>query len=425
MAAAPPAAAAAASGVAMVTGDRDMDEGPGKDLAPEELAALLLPHAAEHAEDAGLPMPCLGTGAFALAVDAPALAGWTAQPGPVCAAASAASAFNAVLSTRRDSENAATTAEALSAIVANRAEKLRGARASLRRLLAISAPDDGNGDEPTMAEAEAWRRCLAAGRRPGRKLKDNGIGAAGLVGFARAAAAEAVQPVVEQPHGAWSEDADELARLGLLWQELAPSTDDADGENADGENCDGEGENVQLVVIGAGKRPKKPPPPPWLAALKAIFTERCALARLEGDGHGPPSTAPVGNGGIRVVVSALAAAREGGPQPRARCLLARRTNTLGAAEMCVRSDDCPDEVTRQWDLIFHHIARTGSCVQLHLRNHYALAYAARSYVTADSVVVREILTARKGQQPRTWLPFDELRTLCLSWDGHCAMVLEV
>ena len=44
----------------MVTGDRDEDEGPGKDLAPEELAALLLPHAAEHAGAARKSIDSIG-----------------------------------------------------------------------------------------------------------------------------------------------------------------------------------------------------------------------------------------------------------------------------------------------------------------------------------------------------------------------------
>lgn len=430
----------------------DLDPDSNLTLSSQQLAALLLPCCTQTTRDdadeetAQIAMTNMGVGAFALAVDNLALNGWVRQPGPVCAAASAAGAYNSVMGYNRDDANAATTEEALQVIVTQRKAKLTAARQSIRRLLALERhgdTDDDSDDAQTAAEREAWRRCLADGKKPGRKAKDGGAGAVTLLTHARAAATEAVEcrGDVEDDlatwAGPWPADASELFRLGVLWREWAASNPNAsDAVDDDGGDGDEDGDvnaasgGVLVTTAVAPPKKTKMKQPPWLVALKSIFTERCALARLEGDGHGPPSTAPVGNGGLRLVASALHSARdEDRPHPQVRCLLARRVSAVGPPDLKVRADDTAEEMERQWQLLFHHIGRTGSCVQLHLRNHYALAYAARSYAVAsgdggDHSIRRELLTARKGQRPRTWLPFEELLRLCLSWDGHCALLLE-
>ena len=82
----------------------------------------------------------------------------------------------------------------------------------------------------------------------------------------------------------------------------------------------------------------------------------------------------------------------------------------------------------------------------HLRNHYALIFALREWeeessafcttadqeqsveaktTTADSkkVIIRQALTAKKGQRPSTWIDFEEVREIVLGWEGY--KILEI
>ncbi len=55
----------------------------------------------------------------------------------------------------------------------------------------------------------------------------------------------------------------------------------------------------------------------------------------------------------------------------------------------------------------------------HLKNHYALIFAAREWVDDRSgQCVRQVLTARKGQRPSAWVDFSEVREVMLGWDGY-------
>jgi hypothetical protein len=56
---------------------------------------------------------------------------------------------------------------------------------------------------------------------------------------------------------------------------------------------------------------------------------------------------------------------------------------------------------------------------VHLRNHYALLFGARQ-LAADGA--RELLTARRGQKPAHWVPWDELRAALLRAPGHYAII---
>ena len=53
----------------------------------------------------------------------------------------------------------------------------------------------------------------------------------------------------------------------------------------------------------------------------------------------------------------------------------------------------------------------------HLKNHYALIFAIREYVE-DNNNKRQLLTARRGQRPISWIDFEEARETMLRWEGY-------
>lgn len=79
------------------------------------------------------------------------------------------------------------------------------------------------------------------------------------------------------------------------------------------------------------------------------------------------------------------------------------------------------EVAAQWDKLVGAFARPRTALLFHLTNHYALIAAVRSYAGEDGEPVREVFTARKGQTPRVWLNFDEVRKICIGWTGYRIM----
>jgi hypothetical protein len=93
------------------------------------------------------------------------------------------------------------------------------------------------------------------------------------------------------------------------------------------------------------------------------------------------------------------------------------------------------------------LTRSNQVLLFHLKNHYALIFAAREWVDdsswggddgataaagsagagASAVLaggcVRQILTARKGQRPAAWMDFAEVREVMLGWDGYKIIAL--
>lgn len=63
----------------------------------------------------------------------------------------------------------------------------------------------------------------------------------------------------------------------------------------------------------------------------------------------------------------------------------------------------------------------------HLKNHYALIFAIREWITFDAnqvVAVRQLLTARRGQRPTAWIDFSEARETMLNWEGYKILAIE-
>eukprot|EP00658_Telonema_sp_P-2_P053061 TRINITY_DN41477_c0_g1_i1.p2 TRINITY_DN41477_c0_g1~~TRINITY_DN41477_c0_g1_i1.p2 ORF type:complete len:138 (-),score=20.33 TRINITY_DN41477_c0_g1_i1:17-394(-) len=75
-------------------------------------------------------------------------------------------------------------------------------------------------------------------------------------------------------------------------------------------------------------------------------------------------------------------------------------------------------VAEQWARVREEFCRADCVLLFHLTNHYALIYGLREWVEPDGVIVRQILTARRGQRPTVWLDWDEARAVMLKWSGY-------
>ena len=95
----------------------------------------------------------------------------------------------------------------------------------------------------------------------------------------------------------------------------------------------------------------------------------------------------------------------------------------------VSEKDGPEEKTIQWNHVRSVFDTPGKCVIFHLKNHYALVCAMRQYTIRDeknrkcAKLVRELLTARKGQRPRHWISWDDAHSTLNSWVGYKIMVV--
>ena len=94
-----------------------------------------------------------------------------------------------------------------------------------------------------------------------------------------------------------------------------------------------------------------------------------------------------------------------------------------SAQIAVSASDTEDMIQQQWLTLCSHLTMPNVCLLIHLKNHYALVFACRHYYRQQEngggfAIVREILSARRGQRPSSWISFDEWRRMVLSWDGH-------
>ena len=111
--------------------------------------------------------------------------------------------------------------------------------------------------------------------------------------------------------------------------------------------------------------------------------------------------------------------------------------SLEAAIAKHASSDADVETTRashEWRALRALFARPGVFLVSHHANHYAPVYALRERREEnandgdDSRVgwreTREMLTARRGQRPAVWIPWEEARATMRRWSGYGIMAFE-
>lgn len=123
------------------------------------------------------------------------------------------------------------------------------------------------------------------------------------------------------------------------------------------------------------------------------------------------------------------------------------------------ASDSEEVIAEQWAALRARFSQPHTVLVYHLTNHYALVFALREWhepivplapdgtpvelpliagVEASGAaatcrpaiecggyrVVRELLTARKGQRPSVWIPWEEARQTMLRWSGYKVLAVE-
>ena len=92
--------------------------------------------------------------------------------------------------------------------------------------------------------------------------------------------------------------------------------------------------------------------------------------------------------------------------------------------LAISAKDSPAQREAHWTKLRAAFMRDGAAIIFHLKNHYALIFAMRDWVDAEGKLHRELLTARKGQRPTAWIPFDEACRTMTNWAGYKMMLIE-
>lgn len=366
-----------------------------------DMQALLLP-------DGTFP---LHLSRFSISVNYELLHGWVKQPSPCCAAASVAGAVNGLRGFKRAQDGAL----------------------GFREVLQIYADILS---EQAMKHKASAERCLGASLDPLEEALDEALGAAGLSLDEKAVNKKVVTGMIREIVSAKSSEEEPAECFGLLnglieqdagegaEQEIADEDDElaSDGEApapapapAAAPKCD----QVLSFDFGSeGDKKKKRKGSSasaeawsWSKAIWAWIKKKAGVGKLLRE---KPSTAPIGSWGI------LAAVKEINNQDSSRLWNGRTfmSRSGGSGLIKVGPKDAESEVDTQWARLREEFSRTDAALLFHLTNHYALIYALREWVEPDGTVVKQMLTARKGQRPTVWLDWTEARQIMIKWGGY-------
>ena len=106
---------------------------------------------------------------------------------------------------------------------------------------------------------------------------------------------------------------------------------------------------------------------------------------------------------------------------RAKTLMSKRIKGAPAPPITVKANDGEKEIDDAWQAFKVAFGREGTALIVHHKNHYSLVFALREWTEAEGTAVREVLTARKGQRPTAWVPWDEIHGLIARWAGYAVI----
>lgn len=299
-----------------------------------------------------------------VAVNLHVLNGWVPQKSPCCAAASLAGAVNAVRQTTREDDGALTLEDGLEALRSLVRGHQQTARSKLAYVGNVEAVEEAV-EEMLRAEG-VWDKKVSAP-----------LAARALRAHLR------LEDTAEIDVGDEEAQPDEAKDTDCPTFELAASPDPDIGQELTFDASD-------------------------LKTLVQAVQKRHCLHKLSMD---RPSTWAIGNWGLMYGLPEGLGCRQ---------LFGKKVKGV-TYEIPVSAADSPEKVAAQWDQLVGAFCRPNTCLYFHLTNHYALIAAVRAYMNSAGEAVREVYTARKGQTPRTWISFEEVRRICIQWTGYRIM----
>mgnify|MGYP004349517541 CR=1 FL=1 len=175
-------------------------------------------------------------------------------------------------------------------------------------------------------------------------------------------------------------------------------------------------------------QPRRPTEPwRWRKDLWEILRKMSGLEKLT---RPRPSTAAFGNWGVAEAFRRVSDAdaqpadpADPAPAPRVSCrvVVGAKTRLRKDLPVPLARGASDEAIEREWRRLTTLFAADGSALIFHLKNHYALVHALRERTDRDGRRTREMLTARRGQRPNAWIPWEEARSTMLRWSGYAIM----
>jgi hypothetical protein len=429
--------------------DYERDTASKEDMSEEELFKLLLP-------DGKFPLPGASEKSrFFLAYSNEALVAWVKQRSPGCAAASVASAWNALGGLRRNDPGARTMDDNIEILKEVQSERVRSSKARVERLLGGRSPDPvieavkaHLAEEEKIIGGESKTDC--AGKKTLRKAIKAVIFKSFRLEFDDGDTYVYTDPAFDlirsdileqkkQEEEMFGEDAFPSSQSATLPSEGKTSGDEStegktassstaeskmaqESENSNTNNSDDNEAPVERfeIKIKPAKRKPKSSFINWEKEFMDLFGRMGGLRKLC---RKRPNTAAFGNWGINSQVNWLAAESEGLMDIRSTMMMGKRVRG-SSVRIPLSSMDREEDIYMQWLQLRAVFTREDTILLSHHTNHYALIYAIREWVTKDGEHVRQILTARKGQRPTAWIDWSELRNTYVKWAGYKLMQIQ-
>eukprot|EP01032_Pedospumella_encystans_P023786 gene23786-26919_t len=179
-------------------------------------------------------------------------------------------------------------------------------------------------------------------------------------------------------------------------------------DNEEGESDDEEELNTAPASSKASAA-KKGAAWDWHRDLMAILKNKAGLVKLNNE---RPSTAAVGNWGILEVTQRLSELYNLGSYVSARLFMGKKKTIKSKIDVPLSKKDTEQVIRGQWDTLRNVLTHQDEVLLFHVKNHYALIFAAREYTDLNT-----------GQRPTAWLDFEEVRQVMLGWDGYKIMCI--